>query len=334
MATETDTTTPVRFGKGQGANSTEANRRTLFLDLFGGEVITAFDSQTITLDKHTIKNLRGAKSWKFPKTWLSSAEYFTPGTELLGNDFPTGEVTITADDILVAHHGFSDLDTLLSHFDVRSRASFEMGRALAKVFDKNVFRQIVLAARDAGAGGSFPAGTVVTDATLLTSGAISGAAWIDAIRATNIALFGKNVPEDMPRYMAVPIAVFDAMKYARDSNGRYLLLNKEDFGGDGAGGIGARVQTLTVDGVTVHKTLNLPTIDESAVTTVYSKYRANYSTTSAVLWTPEAVATVKLLDVTMENFRDTRRLEDFVVAKMLVGHGILRPECAVEFKTS
>lgn len=333
MAIGSDNSSPLRFGKGQSANATEADRRSLYLDAFGGEVITAFDSQTIALDKHTIKNLRGAKSWRFPKTWLSSAEYFVPGTELMGNDLPTGEISITADDILVSHHGFSDLDTVLSHFDVRSKATFEMGRALAKVFDKNVFRAIALAARTAAVG-PFPGGTVVTDANLNATGSVNGAYWIDAIRAANKALFNKDVPEDVARFMAVNADVFDAIKYAKDANGNYLVLNRDDFGSSDTSGIAKRAQTLEVDGVTIYRSRNLPKTNETADTSVYSKYRANYLTTTGLLWTAEAVATVKLMDVTMETFRDTRRLEDFVVAKMMVGHGTLRPECAVEFKTA
>jgi hypothetical protein len=40
------------------------------------------------------------------------------------------------------------------------------------------------------------------------------------------------------------------------------------------------------------------------------------------------------MDIGFETMRDTRRLEDFTVAKMLCGHGTLRAECALEFKTS
>ena len=52
------------------------------------------------------------------------------------------------------------------------------------------------------------------------------------------------------------------------------------------------------------------------------------------MWCPEAVGTVELIGVGMEMERDTRRQEDFMVARMAVGHGTLRPECAVEFKTA
>jgi hypothetical protein len=330
MATGT-ASSPVRFGKGQ---SSPVDNRSLYLDLFGGEIITAFDNATVTLDKHTVKSLSGgAKSYRFPKTWKAEAEYHTPGTELLGNDFTTGELTINVDDILVSHYAIADLDRILSHFDMRSIISGEMGRALAKVFDKNVFRQLILAARDAGSS-PFPGGESITDASLAASaGVYSGIDWIDAIRDANIRLYNKDVPEDMPRYLAVTTEVFDAIKYAKDSNGQYLILNR-DFQADTAGGISSRGETIKIDGVTVVKSRNIPSTDESAATGVYSKYRADFQNTVGVMWCPQAVATVKLMDISMENERDVRRLEDFMVAKMFVGHGTMRPEMAVEFKTA
>ncbi len=48
----------------------------------------------------------------------------------------------------------------------------------------------------------------------------------------------------------------------------------------------------------------------------------------------QAVSTVKLMDISMETERDVRRLEDFMVSKMFVGHGTMRPEMAIEFKTA
>ena len=326
-----DNSSPVRFGKGQ---SNPVDNRSLYLDLFGGEIITAFDNATVTLDKHTIKSLSGgAKSYRFPKTWKAEAEYHTPGQELLGNDFTTGELTINVDDILVSHYPIADLDRILSHFDMRSIISKEMGTALAKVFDKNVFRQLILAARDAGSS-PFPGGESITDASLAaTNGVYDGIDWIDAIRDANIRLFNKDVPEDMPRYLAVTTEVFDAIKYAKDANGQYLVLNR-DFQADSAGGISSRAETIKIDGVTIVKSRNIPATDESSTAGVYSKYRGDYSNTVGVMWCPQAVATVKLMDISMENERDVRRLEDFMVAKMFVGHGTMRPEMAIEFKTA
>lgn len=324
-----DTSNPARFLGGQVGST----NRELALDIFGGEVLTAFDLAVQFPDKVNQRTLKGgARSARFPKTWKASAEYHSAGVELLGNDIDTGEISITVDEILVSHVAIYDLDEMLSHFEVRSQFSAELGRALGRVYDKNIARQIILSARTA-ASGPFPGGDSVVNAALINTGAIDGKAWIDAIRDGNKRFFNKDVPETMPTYLAVNYEVFDAIKYAKDSNGNYLVLNR-DFQHSGAGGIGGRADTMQIDGTTVIKTRNLPSTNESADTTVYTKYRANYATTTGLMWKPMAAATVKLMDVNLETTRDTRRLEDFMVAKMLAGHGTLRPECAIEFKTA
>lgn len=326
-----DASSPVRFGKGA---SSPVDNRELWLSVFGGEVLTAFDSATVTLDKHFVKSVSGgAKSFRFPKTWKAEAEYHTPGTELLGNDLSTSEQVITVDDILVSHYAIADLDRILSHWDMRSIIAAEMGRALAKVFDQNVFRQIVLSAAQAAAS-PFPGGTTVTDTSLAASGGVySGVDYIEAIRTANIALFNKDIPEDTPRYAAVSVEVFDAIKYAKDATNNYLVLNR-DFGHGGAGGIDGRAEMMNIDGVMVVKSRHIPTADDSSNTAVYSKYRADFQNTALVMWCPQSVATVKMLDISMETERDVRRLEDFLVSKMFVGHGILRPEMAYVAKSA
>ena len=323
------TSTPARFGYGQSTS----DDRNLFLKVFGGEVLTAFTEKVVTLDKHTVRNIEFGKSAQFPKTWKATSAYHEAGQQLLGNDIDTSEVTITIDGLLVSHTAIYDLDEKMSHFDVTSEFSQELGRALAREFDKNVLRQIVLAARTS-ADGPFPAGNTITDSALVNSSIAgsTGKSWIDHIREANIALYNKNVPDDMPRYLVVNADVFDAIKYAVDSTHGYLVINR-DFG-EQAGGVAGRGDVINIDGVQIIRSNLMPTANETSDTSVYSKYRANYSTTTGIMWCPEAVGTLKLMDLAMETERDVRRQEDFMVAKMAVGHGVLRPELAVEFKTS
>lgn len=321
--------TPARFGYGQSVS----DDRNLFLKVFGGEVLASFSEQVVTLDKHSVRTIESGKSAQFPKTHLATSEYHEAGKELLGNDIDTTETTITIDGLLVAHTAIYDLDEKMAHFDVTSAFSSELGRALAREFDKNVLRQTVLAARTS-ADGPFSAGNVITDAALVNSSiaATTGKSWIDHIREANIAMFDKNVPPDMPRYMVVNAAVFDSIKYAVDATHGYLVINR-DFG-EQAGGVSGAGEAIQIDGVTIMRSNLMPTANETSDTSVYSKYRANYSTTTGILWCQEAVGTLKLMDLAMETERDVRRQEDFMVAKMAVGHGVLRPELAVEFKTS
>ena len=66
-------------------------------------------------------------------------------------------------------------------------------------------------------------------------------------------------------------------------------------------------------------------------------YHGDFSTTVALVMQKSAIGTVKLMDLAVE-----RTSGDFEImyqgtlmaAKYAMGHGILRPECAVEIKAS
>ena len=136
---------PVPFG--YGTSSTDD--RNLFLKMFGGEVLTAYTAATVTAGKTREKSIGAGKSWQFPRTGLSMAEYIVRGQEMLGNSFATDEVVVTVDAPLTASHAIWDLDDLMTQFDIRGPMTEEMGQALARTYDGNVFRSIALAARNA-----------------------------------------------------------------------------------------------------------------------------------------------------------------------------------------
>lgn len=320
-----DNSTPARLGLGQTADD-----RSLFLKVFGGEVLTAFTAATIMKGRTRERTIASGKSAQFPLTGTAIAEYVTPGQELLGNNFASHEREITIDGILASHYSVPDIDAAMSHFDIRGPIAEDMGRSLARVYDQNSMRQVILAARTAAAG-TFPAGNVITSAGLLGSGAITGLNWVNAIRDAKIQLFNKSVPENADFTMVVTAAVFDAIKWSVNAGNQYVLINQFHAGQSGSL---QNQEMLKVEGVNIYRSSLLPNANDTANTAVFSKYRANYSTTTGILFTPDAVGTVQLLGVAIESTRDTRRLEDFMVARMAVGHGTLRPECAVEFKTA
>ena len=63
-------------------------------------------------------------------------------------------------------------------------------------------------------------------------------------------------------------------------------------------------------------------------------YVGNFATTVASVFHKSAVGTVKLKDLKMESEYDIRRQGTLMVGKLAYGHGILRPEAAVEIKTA
>jgi hypothetical protein len=322
---------PVAFGNGQ---SNPADDRSLFLKMFSGEVLTSFTAATLTKGKTREKNITSGKSYQFPRTGTSKAEYLQRGKEMLGNEFATGEVEVTIDGPLVAHHALWDFDVAMSQFDVRGPMTADMGQALARMYDQNNFRQIALAARTAAVG-PFPGGDRVVDSALApdTNGLVDGLAWMDAIRAAKLKKKHKNLPASAPWYLVVTPETFDAIKYAKNSAGQFVNLNS--LISLATAGVGAvPTEAIRFEGVTILDSNLLPQANDSANADVFSKYRADFTKTVGLMWQPDAVAVLTLMGISTETFRDVRRQEDFIVSKQAVGHGTLRAECAVEFASA
>lgn len=302
-----------RIGQINGAGATDA----LFLKVFGGEVMTAFEESNVAQDKHMVRSIANGKSAQFPATWKVNASYHTPGAEIVGQTSNVNERVITIDDLLISDVFLANIDEAMSHYDVRSIYTQEAGRALAREWDKNVLQLGVLAARAAATVTGGVGGTVLTNASYGNDGATLAGGMFSAAQK----LDEKDIPEN-DRYMFVKPAQYYLL--AQTTN----VLNR-DWGGSG---VYADGKVLKVAGISIVKTNNLPTSDLSADTP--AKYAGNFATTVGLVMNKMAVGTVKLLDLAVESQYDIRRQGTLVVAKYALGSGILRPECAVELKTA
>jgi hypothetical protein len=84
----------------------------------------------------------------------------------------------------------------------------------------------------------------------------------------------------------------------------------------------------------VVKTNHLPAtvIDTGPEAGTNARYAGDFSKTIGLIMHRSAVGTVKLMDLSTEADYDMRRQGTLMVAKYAVGHGILRPESAVELQ--
>jgi hypothetical protein len=305
--------TVSRHGQVNLAGDTKA----LFLDVFGGEVLTAFERSLTLRDKHTIRQISEGRSARFPATFKVGTRYHTPGTEIVGQQVRHNEVTISIDDVLIADTFIANIDEAMNHYDVRSIYTNEIGLALAEAYDRNVARNIVRAARGSelfpGDGG----GAVLTNAAFATT----ANTLFDGISQAKQAMEEKDVPVDrLPVYAAVRPALWYLM--ARSDK----AINKDT----GEGSL-ARSVLKTVDDVAIVKSNAFPFgTNDSANADLPAAYRVDMTNTRGLVWTPMAAATVQLLDVQMESEYDMRRQGTLMIGKYLVGHGPLRAKCAVE----
>ena len=306
--------TPLRIGENNFAGDAQA----LFLKVYGGEVMTAFEEAVVTMDKHMVRNIASGKSAQFPHTWKVSASYHIPGAEIVGQTSPLSEKVVTIDDLLIAPIFMANVDEAMAHYEVRSEYSRQAGFSLANQWDKNILQCMVLAARaSALVSGGF-GGTQLTSATTLYR--TSAADLAAGIYAAAQTLDEKDVTYG-DRYAFIRPAQWYLLSQSPN------LINK-DWDGSGSysqGKIGP------IAGVKPIKTNHLPITN---IATGPSKYQGDFSKTAAVVATKYAAATVKLMELQTESAYDIRRQGTLIVAKYLVGHDFLRPDCSVELKTT
>lgn len=305
--------TPTRSGQVNGAGDDTA----LFLKVFGGEVLTAFAETNVAMSRHQVRTISSGKSAQFPATWKGTAATHTPGAELTGSTVLGNERVITINDLLVADRFIADIDEAMNHWDYRAPISRDIGMALSRTFDENVLINIGLAARAAATVTGGNGGTAITSATSGTDADALIAAAFDAAQAFD----EKDVPEH-DRYFAVSPALYYLLV-----NSSSKLINR-DYGNDGNGSIAGGF-VMRVAGMEIVKSNNLP--NSNIVT---GDYLGDFSTTTALAWQKAAVGTVKLIDLSMQLEYSVRHQGTLLVGRYAVGHGILRPECAVEIKTA
>jgi len=312
--------TVSRLGQINGAGDADA----LFLKVFSGEVLTSFEQNTVMMDKHQVRTIQAGKSAQFPVMGRASAEYHTPGAEITGGQLKHAERVITIDDLLIAPQFIANIDEAKNHYDVRSVYSNEMGRKLAQTMDKHLLQMGCLAAREAKViddPDQFGGSQLYTGASEAPNGDTLADMAFDAQQ-----LFDeKDVAED-ERYLFVRPQEFYAM--ARSTK----ILNR-DWGGSGSYADG---NVIKVAGLTIVKTNNLPNTNVAAGTVsagTNDKYAGDFSTTVGLMLHPSAVGTVKLLDMGLESEYQISKQGTLMVAKYALGHGILRPESAIELKT-
>ena len=227
------------------------------------------------------------------------------------------ERVITIDDLLIAPRFIANIDEAKVHWDYRAPISRDIGMALARQFDQHVLRNVILAARASATVAGGNGGTVITSASALTDADALVAAAFDAATAMD----EKDVP-DNDRYFAVK-----PEQYYLLVNSTSKLINR-DYGNEGNGSTAGGV-VLRIAGMEIVKTNNLPQTN-----VVSGNYQGNFSTVAAAAWQKSAVGTVKLIDLAMEMEYSVRHQGTLMVGKYAVGHGILRPDAAVEIKTA
>lgn len=342
---------------------------TLWLTVFSGEVLTAFELSVKLRGMVRSRQISGAKSAQFPATFRVETRYHTPGSEILGQDIQKNQMTISLDDLTISDTFVDQIEELKSQYDYRAVYATEHGRSQATFYDRVISNVLVRACRDTtelfqGDG----AGSSIVDTTDLGSSADFTSSGADLISGLNLAkqrLDENLVPvETMPLWALVKPAHWYLM--ANSDHNLNRLFNQEGasvarqvlrtvsdinivksnaplFGykvlpwaGGADLGIVAKGNS-GLNGTTPVPGTDCPTADKlpygQPIQFNYpSKYQSDQTNTIGVVWTEPAMGMLQLLGLSMETVWDPRRQGTLMIAKQAIGADVLRAKCAVELQ--
>lgn len=295
----------------------------LFLKKWAGEVMAAYEEFNVIAPLHLTRSISEGKSAQFPASGRAAAVYHQAGMNLLDpvngilSQINHAERVIFIDDTLVSASMIDELDELKNHYDVRSLYANEHGQALATKEDQQLLRVGVLTARESATVTGEPGGTALTDPDYQTNGASALQTHFAAA-----AVFDANRVPERDRYSAIPPALYYLL--VQQTN---LLDRDLNAGGNGVFADGT---VFKAAGIQLVKTNNLPDAVVAAETGERNTYDGDFSDTLGLMWQRGAFGTVKLRDLVVESQFKLDFLGTLLISRMMVGHGPLRPEAAIE----
>jgi len=273
----------------------------LFLKVFAGEVLTAFNTNNVGMGVHRVRTISSGKSAQFPLTGLATATSHTAGNEITGGSIDHAEREVTISGLKIASAFVASIDDARNHYDVRSAYSTELGNALAKQADEDIFTAVKAASADTG---KYALGAAHNGGSVEIAGT-SGTNVADALFSGLQKLDEGNVTGE--RFIVVNPEYYWRLFSGTLSNVAAVM--NSDVGGEGSLGKGT---VPVIGGAKVLTSNNLP------------------SGTKALVFTKDAAATVKLMDLAVESDYQIQRQGTLLVARYAMGTASLRPDCAVE----
>ena len=285
------------------------------MEIYYGSVLTAFDRKNVFLDLVTTKSIDSGSSVSIPVIGQSSdadTNTHVPGTELTMSAIPVRERIINIDALEYFALAVDKFEEKVLHFETRGELAKQAGEALAVKIDKAVANAIRLAAETSGTIGGAAVqadGTEVNNDAIgaAATPALKGEALIEAVFAAVAAMEGKDVSGEK-------VLVVDPLHYS------YLAqssaVNKDITSGDN-GGIN-KGTVMEVAGIRIYKSNYVGT--GTAMT--------SGKLLKALLFTNEAVAVAKLMDVTSEVNYIPEQLATLMTTYYSYGLGVLKPAAA------
>ncbi len=253
-------------GADNGAATTTAARRALYLKLFSGEMFKGFQRNTIARDLITKRTLKNGKSLQFIYTGRTKSEFHVPGQSILGNDDgapPVAEKTIQCDDLLISSAFVYELDEVLAHYDLRGEISRKIGYSLAENYDRRCFRAITKTNFKEPGGTQIRVGTTTT-----ADEAVDPDKLVTAFYDAAAALDEKGISTEGRVGVISPRQYYALIKGLDGSGIGAYLVNRDEQGDALQSGRGV----YEIAGIKIYKSMNIP---------FFSQFGTKYGTASA-----------------------------------------------------
>ena len=369
-----------------GQSNATGSARELFLKLYAGEVLTAFQTRNVMMPIHRVRTISKGKSAQFPMTGkFRSASYHTPGNEITPSTTKQAERVVSIDDLLINAQFIPNIDEAMTHYDIRSIYTQEAGYALAKVADQNILRTAIKSglcdnATVAGTAGMIQQFDAFDDEDFTDNVFIGGATGSPAadvqdpkelaqaiIEAKRI-LENKAVPGD-PVVVLPTDLYFNMFKVNGTTPLNDLVIFNRDVGGTGSpltgnvpsimgmplvvtphlgsfsgstwtsnlftqSGAGAIAETTDADPLGSGESNRAGQYDVPLASVATASMGTDNLSDLAMrvvgmVMTQDAVATVKLMDLSVESEYQIIRQGTLTVSKYAMGHNVLRPAACV-----
>ena len=324
---------PVRLGR---ANSTGAGYQDLFLEKFSGRVNLNFERNTPVRDVSTVITTEWGKSVNLSEIGDAFSASHTPGNMLNGLEIPQGERVVTPDSMIVSHTFIADWDRFQNHFEVQDRFAQKMGQALANRYERDILRVAIKAATESTPTDALTKAGNTEASTGLTPKTSAAHLITVGMRAAQ-KLDERDVPDNNDRALIVAPEQY----WLLVATGTEII--NQDYNEPGNGSM-ARGFVTRLGNLKVVKSNNFADILNTA-TQVEStgasstensptQFQVNTTTTDtiALVMTPETVVTAEWLGIQSDAKYQLERLGHLLVSRMMVGHGVGRPETAVNIE--
>lgn len=355
-----------------GALNGAADKWSLFLKVFSGEVLSLFEQKTVMKPLITTRSISVGKSAAFPLYGSLGAKFHVPGQNLLETangyvgDMKFAERVLNIDGQLISSAFVADIDEMLNHWDVRGPIATQIARELAYYYDKAAMQTMLAAARTTSSpvtyktsGGQDLVGTSIT----ATGAGFVAANFVDACYSAAAALDNKDVPSE-GRFI-----ILNPTNYWKLVSGNNQYVQSRDYS-EGNGNV-AKGIIHELAGMRLIKSGFIPASNQLADSDAGTAgdqpaaefsnlignkakvadpmpnhsikndpfgstngYAANFALTIGLVGRGEAVGCVQKHDVVTESERKIEYQGTLMLGKLMTGFGVLRPECAVEIKST